>query len=41
MLESLFNKDAGLRLLVYQKETPEKVFCFEFCDFFKNSYFVE
>ena len=41
VLESLFNKVAGLSLQVYQKETPEQVFFCEFCEILKNTYFFE
>ena len=36
MLESLFNKVAGLHL--YYKETPTQVFSCEYCEMFKSSF---
>ena len=39
MLESFFSKFANLQL--YQTETPTKVFSYEFCKTFMNTYFIE
>ena len=41
MLQFLFNKAAGSSGKKLQKETPAQVFSSEFCEFFKNTYFVE
>ena len=37
VLESLFNKVAGLGMQLYQKETPTLVFSYEIYEFFKNT----
>ena len=41
MLESPFNKVAGLGLLPYLKETPTQVFSYEIFKIFKNTFFTE
>ena len=48
MSESLFNKVAGLRPATLlktcnfiKKETQRKVFSCEFCEIFKNTFFIE
>ena len=44
MLESLFNNVACLRPsgpATFIKKTPVQVFSCEFCEIFKNTYFVE
>ena len=42
MLESLFNKVAGLQVCNFiKKETLAQVFSCEFCEIFKNTYFEE
>ena len=41
-LESLFNKVAGLKACIFNnKETPTQVFSCEYCEIFKNSFFIE
>ena len=41
MLESLFNKVAGLKACIFiKKETPTQVFSYEHCEIFKNSFFI-
>ena len=40
MLESLFNKVAGLKSCIFiKKETPTQLFSCEYCEIFKNSFF--
>ena len=39
MLESLFNKVAGLRFVTLLKKPPTPVFSCEICETFKNTYF--
>ena len=39
MLESLFNKVAGLRFVTLLKKPPTQVFSCEICETFKNTYF--
>ena len=39
VLESLFNKVAGLKACNYIKETPTQVFSCEYYKIFKNTYF--
>ena len=41
MLESLFNKIAGLEDCNFAKETPTQVFSIEYCKNFKNNLFVK
>ena len=41
MLESLFNEVSGLENWKFIEVTPAKVFFCEFCQVFKNTYFVE
>ena len=39
MLESLFNKVAGLSFVTLSKKPPTQVFSCEICETFKNTYF--
>ena len=39
MLESHFNKVAGLRFVTLLKKPPTQVFSCEICETFKNTYF--
>ena len=42
MLKLLFDKVSGLRGCIFiQKETQAQVFFCEFCEIFKNSFFIE
>ena len=42
MLESLFNKATGLKACIsIKKDTPTQVFSYEYCNIFKNSFFME
>ena len=42
MLESLFNKAAGLKTRIFiKKEIPTQVFSYEYYEIFKNSVLVE
>ena len=42
MLESLFNKFTGLKACIFiKKDTPTQVFSYEYCNIFKNSFFME
>ena len=39
VLESLFNKVAGLSFVTLLKKPPTQVFSYEICETFKNTYF--
>ena len=39
--ESLFNEVVGQTFNFYKKDTPTQVFPCEFCDIFKNTFFIE
>ena len=41
MLESLFNKVAGLTRATLLQETLAQVFSYEFCEIFKSNSFIE
>ena len=41
MLQSLFNKVAGLGLQIYLKEIQTQLFSCEYCEIFLNTYSVE
>ena len=41
LLESLFNKVAGLRACGTETETQKQVFSCEYCEMSKNSFFME
>ena len=42
MLESLFNKVTGLKAYIFiKKDTPTQIFSYEYCNIFKNSFFME
>ena len=40
-MEPLFNNITGLGRQLYEKETPGQVCSCEYCETFKNTYFVE
>ena len=41
VLESLFNKVAGLKACSFIKKTPTQVFSCEYCEIFKKPFFIE
>ena len=41
MLEPLFNKLAGQKACNFIKKTPTQMFSCAYCEFFKNSVFIE
>ena len=42
MLESPFNKVAGLKVCIFiKKETPTQLFSCEYCEILKNSFFIK
>ena len=41
-LKPLFNKVSGLKAcFLFKKETPTQVFFWEYCEIFKNAFFIE